>query len=216
MDAISFEAGWQGYALTGRPDLLNYLRRGDVTWSQLWDFYRAHPADPGAVVRLMGLFHAFLSVQYDAEGAVLDYEQGVYPQLREWAQLAVECADWIPEEKIRDSLAGLLEQDLISPLYYEAVFNVYLEASVERSAAIWSEQPEARASLGGLEVPAVTFRRISIQLPERVLSDSLQNDPQWAAARSRIVSCRHADWDRAYAVALGEEEGDWRDEGGSG
>lgn len=216
MDTISYQTGWQSYALTGRPDLLNYLRRGDVTWSQLWEFYRAHPADPSAVVRLMGLFHAFLSVQYDAEGAVLDYEQGVYPQLREWAQLAVECADWIPEEKVRDSLAGLLEQDLISPLYYEAAFNVYLEASVEQTAAMWTEQPEVRTTLADLELPATTGRRISVRLPERGIVTPLQSDPQWVAAKARLVSCRHADWDQAYAMALGEEEDDWRDEGGSG
>ena len=42
--------GWQEYALSGRPDFLNYLHSGDVTWEKLWEFYRRQPAAPRAAV----------------------------------------------------------------------------------------------------------------------------------------------------------------------
>src|SRR5579872_278863 len=131
MDAVFADAGWKGYALTGRPDFLNYLKRGDVTWSELWAFYRENPADASAMIHLMGLFHIFLSQQYDREGSVLDREGEVYPQLREWARFAVSCQEFVPEENLRDSLAHLLGQSLISALYYEAVFSVFVEACLE-------------------------------------------------------------------------------------
>src|SRR5687767_699731 len=134
MTAPAFETAWQGYALTGRPDFLNYLRAGFVTWRQLWEFYRDHPADPNVVVRLMGLFHGFQSHDYDREGCVLDPDGDVYPQLREWARFAVAQREFLPEGTLRDNLADLLEQNLVSPLYYEAAFSAYLEACDERCA----------------------------------------------------------------------------------
>ena len=52
---VSWEGGfsWQGYALSGRPDFLNYLNAGDVTWEKLWDFYRQATALPAAMRSLM-------------------------------------------------------------------------------------------------------------------------------------------------------------------
>ena len=56
MDAWEGAFSWQGYALEGRPDLLNYLYRGDVTWEQVWQLYRERPAKADAVLRISGLF----------------------------------------------------------------------------------------------------------------------------------------------------------------
>ena len=46
---------WQSYALQGRPDVLNYLHRGDVSWEGLWSFYRTRAASPEAVMAVMNL-----------------------------------------------------------------------------------------------------------------------------------------------------------------
>lgn len=214
MQTSSQGAIWEGYALTGRPDFLNYLQRGDVTWDDLWSFYRANPADTDAMVRLMGLFHAFLSLDYDRSGSVLDRETGVYPVLREWARLTVELRDLIPEEKLRDSLAGLLGQSLISPLYYEAAFSVYVEAAVERHAQIWLTDP---SGIEKLEAPTqVQDRRLSLRLPDLPRFAELQGRPFWEESVSAVVEQHYATWNQAYALVLGDDERDWFDDGGEG
>ena len=68
MVPISPESAWKTYALAGRPDFLNYLHAGDVTWPEVWSFYRTYPADTDAVVRICGLFHMFESLAFDREG----------------------------------------------------------------------------------------------------------------------------------------------------
>lgn len=213
MHAMPVDTGWQAYALNGRPDLLNYMRRGDVTWSDLWRFYRASPADPSAMVRLIGLFHMFLSQDYDREGCVLDADGEVYPRLHEWAVFVAECSDFIPEEKLRESLADLLGRSLISPLYYEAVFNAYLEAELHHVAALET----APSSNGDAPNTKSTYHgRLCVHLYEDGLNPRV---PAGAASRqlfSTLVGRHYAAWDQAYTVALGEDETDWLDEGGEG
>jgi hypothetical protein len=214
MASFVSDAGWQGYALTGRPDFLNYLRRGDVTWSQLWDFYRETPADSSSIVRLMGLFHAFLCREFEKEGSVVDRDGAVYPQLREWARLAVDCQDYIPEEKVCESLAGLLDQNLIAPLYYEAAFSVYLEACVEKqvhereNGACPHAVPEVRAG--------DSARLLSIRLSELTRYAQDGDGSRWESALSTAVAEHYETWNRPYATVLANDAEDWRDDGGEG
>jgi hypothetical protein len=216
MNAVAEDTGWQAYALTGRPDLLNYMRRGDVTWSELWRFYRQSPADPSAMIRVMGLFHMFLSHDYDGEGCVLDADGRVYPQLREWARFVVDSQDFVPEEKLRDSLAGLLGQSLISPLYYEAVFNAYLEAALHKHAAVWSTDSTLLEKLRTPEMREPREGRLAIHLHDMRWSSDLQDSRYWHDTVSMLMGRHYAAWDQAYALALGEDDETWLDDGGEG
>jgi hypothetical protein len=208
------DEGWKAYALTGRPDFLNYLRRGDVTWRELWAYYRETPADPAAMARLMGLFHMFLSQDYDREGCVLDRDGPVYEELREWVRLAVACEEFLPEEKLRDSLASLLGQSLVSPLYYEAAFSVYLETSLEKHLPVHM----SAAFRTGTADPGAEARdrRLAIRLPELPRYPESLGGARWDDSVSALVGRHYTAWNHAYVLALGEEEPDWRDEGGSG
>src|SRR5688572_5543192 len=193
----AFDPIWKSYALTGRPDFLNYLRRGDVTWGELWRFYRENPADPAAMVRLMGLFHLFLSQDYDREGCVLDPDGRVYPELREWAGFAVAAQEFVPEEKLRDSLAGFLSQSLISPLYYEAVFSVYVEACLEEHAQAGNFSPTPLTVFGEKVSADTGGRRLAMRLPEL---------PRYPGEALSSLLDRHYDsWNLAYVAALGED-----------
>jgi hypothetical protein len=207
MSSAAFDAAWQGYAVTGRPDFLNYLRRGDVTWNQLWGFYRQSSADPASVLRLTGLFHAFISQDFDRVGCVLDRDSEVYQGLRDWAAFAAESTEFVPEEKLCEALTGLLEQSLISPLYYEAVFNVFLEVTVERS--LRPGPPEFEA-----EPEPAAVRRLRILLPDLAPDLSRQLDRE-EGLRS-AVDRRYAAWNRRYVLAMGDEDEGWCDDGGEG
>jgi hypothetical protein len=205
MSSAAYDAAWQSYAVSGRPDFLNYLHRGDVTWNQLWGFYRQHPADPSSVLRLTGLFHAFLSQDFDRVGCVLDQDTEVYRGLQEWAGFATEWTEFVPEEKVCEALAGLLGQSLISPLYYEAVFNVFLEASLKRSLQEGSSGPE-------VEPGPAAARRLRILLPDLALDldGRCGGEEDLRAAIDR----RHAAWNQGYVAALGCEEDDLWEDGG--
>lgn len=203
--------GWQGYALTGRPDVLNYLRQGDVSWSELWAFYRTTAADPEAMLRLCGLFHLFHCPQFEAEGSVLIEDEGVYVPLKEWARFAIYVQFAIPEARLRDSLAELLAQGLLSPLYFEAIFSLYLDAEAERqeweTSALQCGVPQPRPIEGvGNEL------RIRLpNFPSTYASRPHRNDLVLQAA-----AARYGAWNRSYLDAMGEEEEDWLDEGGGG
>jgi hypothetical protein len=216
MSAVSPDNGWKVYAVTGRPDFLNYLHRGDVTWSQLWDFYREFPADPDAMVHLMGLFHLFQSADYDAEGGVLDRDGRVYGALREWAGFVVECQEFLPEEKLSVGLGALLAGSLISALYYEAVFNVYLEASLERRPQLWLSDPQVVQRLQEGAVPEAEQGSLRICLSQLTPRPEKREGGHWEEDLSQVVRRHYALWSGAYSQALGEEEPDWRDEGGEG
>src|SRR5262249_2864910 len=141
MDSWEGAFGWQGYASEGRPDLLNYLYRGDVTWEQVWDFYRARPASPEAMLRISGLFHASISGEYDRAGCYLDPDGEICRQLRVWAAFAAGCAELLPEEQIQETLARLGDAGLITAHYYRAAYTTYMEAVLDRYAAGWRARP---------------------------------------------------------------------------
>lgn len=216
MSATDTRTAWQGYANTGRPDFLNYLRAGDVTWSELWDHYRAHTPESEAVLRLTGLFHIFMSQAYDDEGGVLDRDGEVFTALRDWGELALDRPDLVPEERLRDSLATLLGQSLISPLYYEAVFTLFVEASLARHVRLWTE------NLDQLEEPqagaraAVERRHMAIHLDELPRAPSPQIARRWDHHVSVVIGRHYTAWDEAYALAIGDDGEAWRDEGDGG
>lgn len=205
------EPFWVAYAVTGRPDFLNYLRRGDVTWSELWAYYHRSPADPGAMLRLSGLFHIFLSHDYDREGGVLDRDGSVYRALSEWARFAVACTEFLPEEKVCEGLAALLGDSLISPLYFEAAFSTYMEALVTAEAS--APAPPA-AGPGYHRNGGSGGRALRLLLPD--LSDGRVAAAVSGDAVSSAIRSHYGPWNVAYLTALGQEQEDWLDEGGEG
>jgi hypothetical protein len=215
VNAVSTESGWQAYALAGRPDFLNYLHAGDVSWGELWEFYRESDAPAEAILRVMGLFHIFLSQQYDNEGSVLDRDSGAYPLLREWAHATLELGPAVPEDRVRDSLASLLGQSLISALYYEAAFSVFLEATLERHAEMWAAA--ARLETQPLREGAAETgeRRLSVRLSDLPGRPAAVPPEEWDASVARLLSRHYASWNEAYSLALGDEDAAWIDEGGS-
>lgn len=216
MDACSTRFDWRGYALVGRPDFLNYLHAGDVTWDEAWEFYRDNAADPYSIVRLMGLFHMFLSQQFDAEGCVLDHGTGVHAELQGWARLALDLREILPEEQLRDSLAALLGQSLISPLYYEAAFSVYVETSLSRHVQVWASDLSRLEKFAADPAPEPRDRHLSLKLSGLPRCPELQAAARWDQSLSVVVGQHYAAWNHAYAVALGEEEEGWQDEGSGG
>jgi len=201
--------GWKGYALTGRPDFLNYVRQGDVTWSELWEFYRASPTEPDAMLRLCGLFHLFLCPQFEEEGSVLDADEGSYLPLKEWARFAVYIQFALPETRLRDALSELLAQGLLSPLYYEAVFSTYLEADMER------QEWETSALLNGVQTSRPLEglgNGLRIRLPD--FPSTYATSPHRNERLLQVAGGHYAAWNRSYLDAVGEEDEDWMDEGG--
>jgi hypothetical protein len=208
-------AAWQGYALTGRPDFLNYLHRGDVSWSDLWRFYGRHEAEADAVLRLSGLFHIFMSQEYEHRGSVLDRDTDLFAGLVEWAGFAVEQEERIEEERLRDSLATLLGQSLICPLYYEAVFSMYVEASLRRHVNDWASDLGRLRALAAEHKPGWPSRRMALHLTELPPCPTSEARDWWEKGLSVVVDRHFAAWDDAYTLALGDEDEGWRDEGGS-
>jgi hypothetical protein len=199
--------GWQAYALTGRPDFLNYLRQGVVTWPELWEFFNTADAETEAMLRLSGLFHLFLCPEFEGEGSVLDEEGLVYPQLHTWALFAVQARETLPEERLRDSLSDLLAQGLLSPLYYEAAFSLYVEASAERDGRVLPPLDES------WPLPRLTGG-LHVRLPGYPSPYPVQPDPNDCVLQ--MAGPRYEAWNHAYVIALGDEDDDWLDEGGEG
>ena len=205
--------GWQERALAGSPNFLNDLRERTATWSDLWAFYREHPAGTAAMLALMGYFHIYHSGRYDLEGSVLDPGGKVYPQLRDWAAFVVASDDLIPEEALRDSLSALLGLSLITPLYYEVAFSVYLEASLAREL----EAQTANASTASVpRADGVAFPqgRMAVRLPERERLGALAGRAQTPQVLSGLLARHYLGWDEAYSVALGDGAAERFDEGG--
>jgi hypothetical protein len=203
--------GWKAYALNGRPDFLNYLRQGDVTWPELWQFLSAEAADTEVMLRLSGLFHLFLSPEFEREGSVLDAEGDVFPQLHTWALFAVGERETLPEERLREGLSELLGQGYLSPLYYEAAFSLYVEANAERATAPVPERLETWRLPRMPEDPAHGLR---IRLPDYPSAYPVCPDPNDRVLQ--MAGPRYDAWNRAYLTALGDEDDDWLDEGGEG
>lgn len=203
-------AAWKEYALTGRPDFLNYLHGGDVSWDDLWRFYQENPADAGAVVKLIRLFHLFQCRDFEQSGSILDRDEAAYQALRSWATFAVACQEVLPESLLCESLSDLLANSMVSPLYYEAVFSVYLEASLEHANGVGVPDSPAEPPGSPAEFQA---GRLRVRLPDLPLL--LNNREDGSSLLPAHQQC-YALWDHAYSCALGEELNDWEDEGGEG
>ena len=217
---ISWEGSfnWQAYALTGRPDFLNYLKTGDVTWDGLWDFYRQQTPPPEAVQSLMRLFHIFHSSQYDDAGCWLEPEGEICARLRAWAAFALEIADRVPLRELQADLAGLVSACLVTPLYYEAAYLVFVETNVDRQASAWPEDGARMALNEGIELPDPVERRLPVYHPGATRFTHLQGDPTWNAALRSLITTQYSSWNTAYAAILPDpdHEEDWTAVGGEG
>jgi hypothetical protein len=225
MDSWEGSFSWQGYALEGRPDLLNYVQRGDVAWERVWDLYRSQPVDPAVVLRISGLFHAFMSSQYDREGCYLDEDGETCRQLRAWCRFAAEREDLLPEVRIQDALGRLGDGSLISRLYYVAAYQLYMEALLDRYADAWRDG-SARASA---PAAAERFSPSSAAAadagpwlpgcyppPERFAD--LRADPAWEPDLHAFLTGHQRSWNCAYGstYSLADEEEALAEIGGEG
>jgi hypothetical protein len=216
MDAWEGSFGWQGYAREGRPDILNYLHQGDVTWEEVWGFYRSQQAEPEVILRIMGLFHAFTSTLYDREGCRLEVEGEAGRQLRAWAAFAVERMDVFPEERIQQLLCRVGEAGLITGLYYNAAYQLYTEAMLDRYAAgwrgeavRWSDAPAGLFdSVSPAEFPDPEERLLAVYYPEPARFPDLKDDPDWDRSMRAFLAGHYQSWNRAYAATycISEEE----------
>jgi hypothetical protein len=215
---ISWEGSfhWQGYALSGRPDFLNYLYAGDVTWEGLWDFYRQQTPPQEAVRSLMRLFHIFLSREYDNAGCWLDAEGEVCARLRSWASFAQDIADRVSVEEVQADLAGLVGAGLVTPLYYQAAYMVFMEIWVDRHASAWTgeEEPLDEAP----DLPEPDERHLPVYHPGSSRFTHLQGDPTWDSALRSLVSSQYSSWNSAYAATLPDPDHEeaWTMAGGEG
>jgi len=205
---------WQDHAQTGRPDFLNYLNAGDVTWEELWQFFRAQPPAEEAGRSLSRLFHAFLSSQYDAAGCWLEPEGEVYGRLRAWAEFVLDGGQLRVADQQAD-LARLIGSGLVTSLYYQAVYTVFTETSVDRLANEWPAA-EAPSRRGCEDLPEPGDRFLPIYHPGACSHPHLSGDATWSATlRSHLITGYTA-WNGAFAEHLPdqEEEEAWSTVGG--
>lgn len=217
---ISWEGSfnWQAYALTGRPDFLNYLNSGDVTWDELWEFYRQQSPVQEAVRSLTRLFHLFLSSQYDEAGCWLDPDGEICARLRAWARFALDTADRVPIGEVQADLAGLVSAGLVTPLYYQAAYLVFMETSVDRHASEWREGRGEPAVAVPPELPDPDRRRLPVYHPGPARFAHLVGDPAWDSALDSLIASQYHTWNSAFAANLpdAEHEEDWTTVGGEG
>ena len=199
---------WKICALNGRSDFLNFVHQGEVTWSELWAFYRTAAADPEAMLRLYELFHLHLCPQFEAEGSVLDADEGAYVPLKEWARFAVYEQFALSEARLRESLSQLLAQGQLSPLYFEAAFSLYVEAEAERQEWETSALQRGVAQHRPLASMGSGLRIRLPNVPSTYASVSHRDELVLQAADSH-----YSEWNQSYLTAVGEEDDDWQDEG---
>jgi hypothetical protein len=218
MDSWDGGFSWQGYALTGRPDFLNYLNTGDVTWEDLWEFYRQQAAPPESVRALMRLFHLFLSDQYDADGCWLDPEGEVLARLKGWAAFVLDSADRLPLEDVRADLAGLVASGMVTPLYYQAAYLVFMETSVDRHVSFLASGAATAELAEEPRLPGPDERRLPVYHPGADRLADLQGDTDWDAALRSLLAQQYRSWNSAYAASLPDPEHEevWTTAGGEG
>lgn len=204
------EFHWQGYVLSGRPDVMNYIRAGDVTWERIWRFCREGNVPGDAVLRVTRLFHIFLSWAYDRAGCWLDPEGEVCRELRGWAREAVAWEDGPSEESHLAVLSALLEKNLVSRLYYEAAFTLYAEAALDGYAARWEREREAireLAAANGAGMPStVTAGALPPYQPEVGRYAGLGQDDEWVACLPRLMARHYHAWNRVYLATAPDPE----------
>lgn len=190
---------WQGHALTGRPDFLNYLNSGDASWEELWNLYRREPAPEEAIRALSRLFHLLMSSQYDAAGCWLDPEGEVDAQLRNWAEFALDMGEGVPLAELRQDLAGLIGMGLITPLYYQAVYLVFTETSVDRMAADWGTGERRSPVAECPELPELRQRFLPLYHPGPTRFPHLLDDAGWDSCLRAHLADGYHDWNRLFA-----------------
>ncbi len=205
---VSWEGqfGWQGHALTGRPDFLNYLNAGDVTWEALWEFYGRQPVPPEAVRSLTRLFHLFHSSEYDRAGCWLDPEGEIRSRLAAWAAFAVDHERLAPLAVAQADLSGLVAANLVTPLYFQAVYLVFMETRVDRAASHWSEPASDGQLKAGEEFPEPAERLLPVYHPGSARHSHLVGDAVWSAALRALVASYYLTWNTAYAASLPDSE----------
>jgi hypothetical protein len=215
---ISWEGrfSWQGYALAGRPDFLNYLNAGDVTWDELWAFYRSEPAPAEAIRALSRLFHLFHSSQYDAAGCWLDPEGEIHAHLRAWAEFILDLTEQLPVFEFQADLAGLVGTGLVTPLYYQAAYLVFMETSVDRLAQGYRTHPVTHPARDCEELPDPAARILPVYHPGPARFPHLLDDARWNASLRSHVAAGYRLWNSAYASHLPDpvEEEAWTTVGG--
>ena len=215
MTAVTWEGdfGWQSYVLAGRPDLLNYVHGGDVTWPKIWSFCRRKPAPPESIQRVGGLFHMFLSAAYDRSGCWLDPDGEVYRDLRCWAEFAVEAPEALPEERVLAGLSQLLDGGLISRLYYAAAFATYVEAALDGYAARWPRDRTHLLTLavsngggGSDRASAPESRLLPAYAPDPGRFAALEGDTEWEGCLERLLHRHYASWNQVYVACAPDPE----------
>jgi hypothetical protein len=210
MSADSWEGrfSWQGYALAGRPDFLNYLHAGDVTWEEVWRLCRDRPAPPDSTLRVMSLFHMFLSAAYDGAGCWLDPEGDVCRELQTWARFAVAMDGTLTETQVLNILAHLLERGLATRLYYAAAFATYVEAALDRAVQQWRHDPTHLRAAGSDETERAPSeaRLLPAYAPDPARFAALQNDPEWEGCMNRLLDHHYYSWNRVYVATAPDEE----------
>jgi hypothetical protein len=207
---------WQGYAQAGRPDFLNYLYAGDVSWDELWEFYRREPAPEEAIRSLTRLFHIFLSNQYDLAGCWMDPDGSVYARLRCWSEFALDMEAHVPPAKLRRDLAALVGMGLITPLYFQAVYTVFTETSVDRMAVAWRDGGR-RPWIGECpDLPEAGARWLPVYHPGPARFPELLDDPGWNACLNAHLADGYRDWNGLFVAHLPDQNEDeaWTTVGG--
>lgn len=207
-DSWEGQFSWQGYALAGRPDFLNYLHAGDATWEAVWRFCHDWPVPPDSILRVMSLFHIFLSAAYDSAGCWLDPEGEVCRELRTWARLAIEMEETLPEAEVLNVLGHLLDTGLATRLYYEAAFATYVEARLDQAVDQWRHDP-AHVRAAGLDkaqpVPSQA-RLLPVYAPDPTRFAALRNDPEWERCMNDLVDRHYDSWNRVYVATAPDDD----------
>jgi hypothetical protein len=228
-DTWEGDFSWQEYVLTGRPDLLNYIHVGDVTWERVWSFCRDRMVAPEVALRVFRLFHASLSAAYDGAGCWLDPDGEIYSELHGWSRYVLGRSTELSEEELLSGLALLLDTGLITPLYFGAVFAVYVETVLDGSAEAWRRDPGAiRAPVSALASPGdarpgggtalLEARALPAYAPDPTRYVALQDDPEWERAMCRLLDDHYQAWNRVYLATSPDDDLDvaFSDEGGEG
>lgn len=199
---------WQEYALRGRPDFLNYLHAGDVTWEGLWAFYRQQSPAPEAVRSLTRFFHMFLSSEYDHAGCWLDPEGEIYSRMRAWTEFALESAEEVSICHLQADLARLVGSGLVTPLYYQAAYTVFAETSVDHHARDWTGEPMSPPAVTPIRLPLHEQRRLPAYHPGPARFPHLCQDRAWNEALQLHLTSQYLSWNEAFVDSLPDAEGE--------
>ena len=203
MDTWQGDFGWQAHAMTGRPDLLNYVRTGDLKWHELWAYYEARGLPSGDVCdRCTRLFHQFLSWQLDGEGGLIELSPEIHEDLVGWAAFCVRQEERLSEESLREELARLVESGSISPAYYEAAFHAYVIALVGHHARNWdAEAPVSREGIDAI-IPCLEQDRLRVFVPPDPPEMASTEGEPWQRFKRAVAQQQHDAWCASYAVLM--------------